>query len=202
MYTLEHNNLTLYFSGTYNSTENSYTVDVRTSTNHTATLLLTPAMEGIVTFLTYMGERVVSVCYLPDTSKEEIDTLGATTTLFATKTGLFIPSDSKLIPEFVDTEALQFMNPRDMVYYVIPKAKLSKGVNVMLSENWSRILTAVPLTSFTVAIYAPVPNLAELYRTVSEGNDCLEYTDMEPGYVVKVTYNKGNENIIEYIEVS
>jgi hypothetical protein len=158
-------------------------------------------MEGIVTFLTYLGSRVLSVCYLPDSNKEEIAGLGATTTLFVTKTGMHVPAESKLTLEYVDVDALQFMNPRDMVYYVIPESKLSKGGNVSLSENWARILTAIPLTHFTTAIYSPVQNAPSLYMSVSEGDDCLQFTDMSAGYVVKVTYIKNDETITEYISV-
>lgn len=202
MYTLTHYDITLYISGSYNETDNIFLVEVFTSSANRASIVLTPSMEGVITPLTYMGGRVLSVCYLPDATIEDITDLGASTTAFATKQGLLFPSASEFSPYLVDDAALQFLNPRDVLYYVIPASRLEAKSNIGLSDNWAHIIMQRPIKHYTIAIYSPVKGHDSLYMIKAEGNDCLSYTDMEEGYVVRVSYVEDNKTVNKYIRVS
>ena len=177
-----------------------------TATSHEAypTLLtLSPDQSGTLCQLHHCGRFLMSVCYLPTLTMDDVLKLDATNTLFITKDGCGGANHSILLPHLQMEDTLMFQRPHDSVHVIVPPALLNPEDGVLqYVDNGRHLITNAKVTVKRITVLKPVSGAPGLYIIIADAPDALEFTDIESGYVLCVYYTRTDATeTSEYITV-
>ena len=181
-------NTTLFLSHSINPETNALTVTITSSNGETAVSVIDLIYEGVIIPITYQTQRMMSICYSPSITEDDVIDLNSETTLFISSNGAFVPAVSKLIAKVPDTTILEIANPRDLPHVFIPDVAIGHKNNVIKMVSPIRYTASDHVQIVSEAIFKPVAGYPSLYLCMAEGLDALQYSDVDETTILRVSY--------------
>lgn len=140
--------------------------------------------NGKVIPVYHYNRCVFNVCFLPTVDKEIADKFPSTNTLYITPTGDSCAASNLFTEVEKDDNSLNFGNPHDVIYRVIPPEIIDDYPTVQYLPTSGRVLLQIYQELIGLSIYKPISGDV-LYMLIADDKNALSFTDVEDNYVLE-----------------